>query len=247
MMRNESAVLSTLQNAPQPQLGAWFDPARDDAPPERLAYFAPMHYERRYAYPLIVWLHDQKGSERDLSRLMPHVSTRNYVAVAVGDSDRDRPWGQTRDAIAETGARVDLAIESAGERFNVHPDRVFLAGVGPGGAMALRIALGRPTAYAGVASFDAGLPRGGRPFGQLKSVRSLPMLLAVNRDSPRYGAGEVSHDLRLLHSAGCTLDIRQYPDDGPVNTMMLADFDSWMMKLVCGQSPAPSKRGATLA
>src|SRR3954449_13229207 len=49
-----------------------------------LAYatFAPIHYEKRYAYPLLVWLHGDAGSERELRQVIPQVSMRNYVAVA---------------------------------------------------------------------------------------------------------------------------------------------------------------------
>lgn len=44
--------------------------------------FSPLHYEGGYAYPLIVWLHDQGADERQLMRVMPRISMRNYVAVA---------------------------------------------------------------------------------------------------------------------------------------------------------------------
>ena len=44
--------------------------------------FAPLHYEPGYSYPLIVWLHGHGNDERQLVRIMPLVSMRNYVAVA---------------------------------------------------------------------------------------------------------------------------------------------------------------------
>src|SRR6185503_16233240 len=44
--------------------------------------FAPIHYEERYAYPLLVWLHGDAGSEQELRQIMPLVSMRNYVAIA---------------------------------------------------------------------------------------------------------------------------------------------------------------------
>jgi len=45
--------------------------------------FAPMHYEPGYAYPLIVWLHGNgMAGERQLMKIMPIISMRNYVAVA---------------------------------------------------------------------------------------------------------------------------------------------------------------------
>jgi hypothetical protein len=40
--------------------------------------------------------------------------------------------------------------------------------------------------------------------------------------------------LRLLHSAGCTVALRQYPGCDEVTTDMLADMDRWLMDLVCG-------------
>ena len=43
--------------------------------------FTPLHYERNYAYPLIVWLHGPGDDERQVTRVMPLVSMRNYVGV----------------------------------------------------------------------------------------------------------------------------------------------------------------------
>src|SRR4051794_5650794 len=45
------------------------------------ALFTPLHYERNYAYPLIVWLHGPGDDERQLKRIMPLVSMRNYGAA----------------------------------------------------------------------------------------------------------------------------------------------------------------------
>src|SRR5260370_34895202 len=46
------------------------------------ALFAPLNYERNYAYPLIVWLHGPDDNENQLRRIMPLVSLRNYAAIA---------------------------------------------------------------------------------------------------------------------------------------------------------------------
>ena len=45
------------------------------------ALFVPMHYEPNYAYPLLVWLHGPGDDERQLQRVMPLISLRNYMAV----------------------------------------------------------------------------------------------------------------------------------------------------------------------
>jgi phospholipase/carboxylesterase len=39
-------------------------------------------------------------------------------------------------------------------------------------------------------------------------------------------------DLRLLHSAGFSLALRQYPGDDELTTAMLSDMDRWMMERI---------------
>src|SRR6188508_557926 len=100
------------------------------------ATFAPIHYEERYAYPLVVWLHDSAGNEQELRQVMPLVSMRNYVAIAprgTCDAGSGRyDWRQTSDAIESAHSRIVECIATAKERFNIHNDRVFLVGRGAG-------------------------------------------------------------------------------------------------------------------
>lgn len=206
-----------------------------------VASFVPMHYESNYAYPLIVWLHGTEQSERDLPHVMRHVSTRNYVAVAprgVREQGDAYAWSDSAEAVEEAQARVFDAIDFAQERLSIHPDRVFLAGVGCGGTLALRLALQHPQEFTGAASFDGALPSGRGVLRNLDALRSLPLLLAGSRDSRAYPEARLCSDLRLLHSAGATLSIRQYPGSDDLTTAMLADLDRWLMEIVCG---APAK------
>src|SRR5687768_1842405 len=85
---------------------------RERTAPPCYSLFAPLHYERRYAYPLLVWLHDDGGNERELRQLMPHVSVRNYVAASARGtmraekSGRAFAWEQSPAAIGESAERV---------------------------------------------------------------------------------------------------------------------------------------------
>src|SRR5215475_6844861 len=72
-----STVLD-LNSAIETASAGKFHPATDD----NHALFAPLHYEANYAYPLLIWLHGGGDSEHQLRRVMPHISLRNYVAVA---------------------------------------------------------------------------------------------------------------------------------------------------------------------
>lgn len=201
------------------------------------ASFAPMHYEAGYAYPLVIWLHGRAGNEHQLRRVMPHVSLRNFVAIAPrGTVQRRRGgfrWRQDTESIDEAEARIFHCVAAAGERFNIHPNRIFLAGSGCGGTMAVRVAWNHPDRFAGVASIGGPMPREFCPLHRVNDLRQLPCMIAMSRLSPTYPEVQVCRDLRLMHSAGCTVALRQYPGSDDLTTGMLSDLNGWLMELVC--------------
>lgn len=211
------------------------------------ATFAPIHYEPGYAYPLVIWLHGQKGDEREICQVMPRLSMRNYVAIAprgtcevrtdeICAGRRSYAWRQSANSIDEAESRVLDCIDIARRRFNVHAQRIFLAGVGCGGTMALRTAWNHPGQFAGVATIGGALPSENRPMRNVNALRSLPCFVATGRTSQQYPEPVVCSDLRLLHSAGCTVALRQYPCGDELTTTMLADLNRWMMDIVCPQA-----------
>jgi len=214
--------------------------------PVGIQTFAPLHYEPNYSYPLLVWLHDDGGNASDLSRVMPLVSMRNYVGVALtGEAVSGRRGCIWRQAVSVTTAAENQladAIELACERFRIHRERVFLAGNGTGGTLALRLALRRPHLYAGAASIGGEFPRGQAPLSALDNARGLPLFMAHCRDSARYPIEQLCDDLKLFHTAALKVAIRQYPCEDEVTTQMLHDLDVWLMERVTGQvsEPAPA-------
>jgi phospholipase/carboxylesterase len=210
-----------------------------DATPH--ATFAPMHYEPGYAYPLVVWLHSARANERQVRQVIPKISMRNFVAIAPRGSTVKRDecgsylWQQAPDAVALAEARVLDCIEIAARRFNIHTERVFLAGVGCGGTMALRTAWNHPGRFAGVASFGGPMPSDDRPMRNVNSLRRLPCFIASGRESEAYPEADVCRDLRLLHAAGCTVALRQYPCGDDLTTTMLSDLNRWIMGIICPQ------------
>jgi phospholipase/carboxylesterase len=230
---------STTPDSPRRRLSS-----RATAMAPNHALFAPMHYERNYAYPLLVWLHDEGGNERELRRLMPHVSVRNYVGAAVRGVEPSRrvqrgySWGASADAAGETAQRVRHVMDLAAERFNLHARRMFIAGFGSGGTMALRLAMENPSWFAGAASLSGPAPRGRCPLARVNEARQVPLFLASCRDSHEYPPTRVSADLRLLYSAGFSLALRQYPCPRELTTAMLSDMDRWLMQQVCPETAA---------
>ena len=210
----------------------------------RQMFFVPLHYEQNYAYPLLVWLHGPGDDERQLQRLMPLVSMRNYVAVGPRGSARYESggysWQQTESGIAAAEQSVFAAVEAAQERFNVAPERIFVGGYASGGTMAFRVALRHPAAFAGALSIGGPFPSGHMPLAQLQQLRSLPLFIAQGRDAVDYPVEQACQELRLFHAAGLKATLRQYPCGDEVTTVMLHDMDVWMMERVTGIESSPA-------
>ncbi|HLA84365.1 MAG TPA: alpha/beta hydrolase-fold protein [Thermoguttaceae bacterium] len=207
--------------------------------------FAPQHYETHYAYPLIVWLHGPADDERQLLRIMPLVSMRNYVAVAprgtVDDApgksgDRQPAWTASGDRLARIEQRVFDSIGIAWRKYHVSPRRVFVAGFDTGGTMAFHLALNYPQHFAGVLSLGGAFPRGQKPFRRLDQSRHVGVFLAAGRDSASYTPNRVCDDLRLLHSAGMSITLRQYPCGHELCPQMLQDMDRWVIEQITNEA-----------
>ncbi|MDR2756403.1 MAG: dienelactone hydrolase family protein [Planctomycetaceae bacterium] len=221
--------------------------------------FSPIHYEPGYAYPLLVWLHGSGGDERQVMRIMPEISMRNYVAVAPrgltisGSSNPPPPtpttkfdvysiiqnhskecydWINTDAKLAEIEQRVFDCIAIAKERCNIASNRIFLAGFGNGGTMALRLALLYPESFAGVASLDGAFPTNDRLLHRWETARLLSVFLAVGESDNKISPESVCRVLELLHTAGITVKFREYAQG--LSHSMLQDFNRWIMDIVCG-------------
>lgn len=219
-------------------------PAKFPAYPETssgFSSFAPARYESGYAYPLIIWLHSQDSDQYEVQRAMPHVSTQNFVAAAVHGNCRSRrfenaySWGTTPDKTADAAGKVERCIANAKVLFNVHADRIFLAGSSTGGTLALRLAMEYPGICAGAISLGGRLPRGSRPLRRINEARKTPLMLAVS-PCESYSLDNVMEDLSLLHGAGFPLDLQLYPEGDDVTTVMLAHVNKWIMKQICPES-----------
>ena len=237
MNRTWPFVLSDWQStkrSPDVQSALFSLPSHDPTK----ALFAPLHYESGYAYPLIVWLHGHGGDERQLLRVMPLVSMRNYVAAAprgtivsaAGNSPRECfGWQQSEEHVQEAEQRIFDSVELAAQRFHVDRRRIFLAGFDSGGTMAFRVALNQPSPFAGVLSLGGCFPTGRTPLAKLTESRRLPIFMAVGRYSSSYQPAAVCDDLRLLHAAGLSITLREYPCGHELTPQMLTDVDRWIM------------------
>ncbi len=198
--------------------------------------FVPVHYEPNYRYPLIVWLHSNGDDRSQLQRVIPSTSIRNYIGIApegpYGDPDAGFSWCQTHECIEATEESVVDAIDNAMMRFNVASERIFLAGFGAGGEMAFRLAFRRPELFAGVISLNGGLPTCHSPLSDWDRCRDLPVFWAHYRASSEFSESQLCSQLRLLHIAGFSVNLRQYPGTERLEPNMLADMNNWIMEMI---------------
>lgn len=212
-------------------------------------FFVPMHYEANYRYPLIVWLHSNGYNENQINHVMPHVSSRNYVATGVrgtraADSIGHRfDWHDSPAAIDSAHEKIMCAIDEAADRYSIHRERVVIAGYRDGGTMAMRIAMREPKAFAAVASFGGSVPAGSAVMANLSTLRKreIPMLWQVAEESPAYDTGKLKSDITSAMMMKAKVEIRQYKNDDEMNTVALADFNQWVMSRIVAGEPMNSR------
>ena len=205
--------------------------------------FLPTGYEPNYAYPLIVLFHSHGGSDEQVLRYAPRISRRNciYVSlrgpVALEHRDDDGlpayTWGEPGehdDLIAEY---VVKAIEKTRREFHIHSERVYLAGVAEGAALAYRMSLRMPQKFAGVISINGTLPR--PPEGPLfkdDEVKDLRVLIAHGAANEVVPLELARRDFLALYGAGADVLLSTYPCTHTVHPNMLRDINRWVIRNV---------------
>ncbi|MDR3181926.1 MAG: hypothetical protein LBT89_03240 [Planctomycetaceae bacterium] len=211
--------------------------------------FIPLHYEPNYAYPLLIWLHPCGENERQLMKIMPQVSLRNYVAAAPQGILLDKPvrqsagertvsamlhrqkphygWSDAAAAVDETEQKVFDSITLAKERCNIAERRTFLAGSGSGGTAALRLAMMYPERFAGAASFGGAVPQDIRLSKLWQTSQPLNVLLGIGLELDAAG-----QSIEILHTAGAALEIAEFPNVNTLTAEMLQSLNRWMMNIV---------------
>ncbi|MBX3442550.1 MAG: hypothetical protein KF774_09080 [Planctomyces sp.] len=193
----------------------------------------PAHYEPGYRYPLIVWLQSPDRAGR-METWLPRISERNAVSVAVEGPVLSpggmghRRWSGEASAVAAAARRIDEAVAAACEEFSIHSERVYLAGAGTAGAMALSVGMTSPQTFAGVAAIDPGpvqLLLLLRDFRRMRGRRAC--LAAVERAPSPHATIELAD---LLETAGVELEhVDAHAADDPHRRAASA-LNAWMMR-----------------
>jgi len=210
--------------------------------------FVPENYEPGYAYPLVVWLHSDASSEMELDNVMPALSLRNYVGIALRGNVKSRGsqrryrWGTSLTDCAVAEDLVWDSVQAAIDALSIHPDRIFLAGFGGGGTMAQWIGLKYASQVAGVVSLTGSFPKTSRVLSNWKVARHLKVLFAQRQGSTICSEEDMMRAVKVAHQSG--LDYRfmqaQSEDDtddtqgNELDAGMLQAANRFMMGIVTG-------------
>lgn len=217
----------------------------------RYRVFLPLHYTASYHYPVLVWFHEDGHNERQIDRVMPHVSLRNFIGIGIRGnrssdaSGRTFEWSDSPAGIGGSHDAVCDAVERTAAEYSVHTDRIVLAGYRGGGEMAMRLVLRDPQRFAGAVGIGSRFPA--RSMANLTEIRRrpIPMLWQWASDNPLYCRDHLMPDCRLAMSAGLRVDIRQYPGSDELCTQVFADLNRWIMETVVASHRESSTQWAT--
>ncbi len=127
-------------------------------PVKHVSLFRPEHYEPGYAYPLVIWLHPDTGSEHDLHEIMPQISTRNYLGLSFRAPAIDPAapangyhWPDSHLFVKQFADNLLQTVQELKKVLNIHEGRIYLAGTGAGCSVATKLLMQVPRFFAGAA------------------------------------------------------------------------------------------------
>jgi phospholipase/carboxylesterase len=202
--------------------------------------FLPTGYEPNYAYPLLVFFHGHAGCEEQTLRLAPRLSRRNYICIGLRGPqevphDDGRPrfsWGLDGRCDPLVEDYVFEAVEQTRRNYHVHSERIYLAGVCEGAALAYRLGLLFPERIAGVISLNGAMPREGCPLFRLPEVRQLRAFIGHGIANSLVPLSSARRDFRLLYTAGLAVSLKTYPTTHRLHPDMLRDINRWIMEAI---------------
>ena len=197
----------------------------------------PEHYEAGYAYPLVVWFHGDGSSEAEVAEVMPSISERNYLGLALrgnvvaGDGFGWSVSGVPFQTLVDDVESLVLAMR---RQYHIHSERIYLAGFGSGASAAMELILKKPEWFGGAACFCGAFPELHIPKRRRRELRNKRVLLATAANSRTCKVGDVVAAGRLLYSSGMQIGTRVYQDAGSTpSSKMLSDINHWFMDDVC--------------
>ncbi len=199
--------------------------------------FLPEKYEPNYAYPLILWLHGDGGTEFEMFSAISGISTRNYIGLSLRAPEKRESggyrWDRSPEGLAKLEADVFATVCQLRRVFHVHSERVILAGFDDGATTAMQLLLRRPEWFGGVVSLCGQLPTladlQSQPESEATDVESRRALLIAGDADDECSASDVLNAKRSLQATPLDVSIAIESAGHEVTRPMLRRIDHWIM------------------
>ena len=200
--------------------------------------YLPAAYERRYAYPLVVFFHSDGGNEEAAAAVAPKLSDRNFIGLGLrgpqslgmtDDGSAGYGWdGATTDDLEEYVVR---AVEQTRREYHVHSERIYFAGIGNGATAAFRAGFRLANRIAGIASLNGPFPTAepGQPLFRMPDVRKLKVLIGHGTSNSETCVNEAERAYRLMYAAGANVRYLTYATNMTISNDMLQDVNRWII------------------
>lgn len=157
----------------------------------------------------------------------------NTPLESPGQAMRRMLWGSETDPVDRIDDAVFESIRAARRSLHVHSERIFVAGMGEGAAVAYSLALRHPQRFAGVIAINGWLPNG-TPLARVRECRDLKLLALHGEWNDRTPVDRARRDVATLRAGGLRVSFQSYPCGHRLTGPMLRDVDSWLMQHCTG-------------
>jgi phospholipase/carboxylesterase len=126
------------------------------------------------------------------------------------------------------------AVEQTRRSYHIHSERIYLAGMWEGAALAYRLGLKMPEQIAGVISLNGSIarPANGGPLFRFPDIRQLRVFIGHGISNSIIPLENARRDFRLLYGAGVDVQFQTYQTGHHTHPLMFRDINRWIMKKV---------------
>lgn len=203
-----------------------------------LTLYLPERYEPNYQYPVIIWLHSENSDEEEVLDMMPQISDQNFMAIGFRGNVENKTgctWGNSNIERALFFSELHDTVRELRREFHIHSERIYLAGMDAGAAMAMQGMLHHPEWFAGAIAINGNFSEVESPLAKFRALDEQRVLLMETVNRPQHSPVthyETIKAGRLLHSAGVDATSEIYQTSDACNPQILSRINHWIMQSI---------------
>jgi len=208
-----------------------------------ISIHVPERYEEKYAYPLIVWFHEDGSNEGQLESVMSAISPQNYCGLGIQANqtlveDTQYTWNAELLEYGPVPLRdlLSVTIRRLRQAFHIHSERIFLAGAGAGADVAIQQLCMAPDWYAGGVLLNPAC--GQITMESLTAARltDMSLLWTVGENCDNQKLAQNVEAVQMARLAGATPDVRVTETALNPESNDVRFIDHWLLSRLTSQA-----------